>query len=1128
MGDIMLVRRIRALGALAMLVSLALLAVCGTWTSGAVAASKLSFDPTLSLTGGCTEPSALDPVLDPSCPDGPLPPSGSFEAPTSVATDSYGNIYVASYGLASNGSEGRIDIFDSSGFFLAEVPDPDGPRSIAVDSVGTLYVVNGGKANSQGRRIVRYVPTFYDPANGEIEYGNPPAVVRAESLAPLVAIAVDPTNDHLFENGTIEIVHYGSAAEGNPKLETFGSEVLSAHHSTAGIGLAVDAVRRRVYVNAVNPEKDKFGEIQYHPVIEVFDLDQPHELIAEIDGSTTPAGKFSSSLVSLGVDEGNGHLFVYDFEVSKLYELTESGGYVGTLEHGFQPFYAPEIAVDNGVHSPNGALSPQGRYVFVPSHPTGVGHSFAFGPLGAPCEPSVASPSFAEVNETEAELGATVDPCNAKTSYVFEYTTLAQFEKEGFVDAQVTGAGQLPASGVSAKVGASVEDLSPGTSYRFRIVVTNEEGSAEAEGSFSTYPANKLGPCPNDSVRTGFSALLPDCRAYELVTPPDTNSRAPLGLSKIGTFFTTQEASPAGDKVSFRLEGGTIPGIGGTGSVNGDPYLSTRGATGWSTSYAGPPASEAPVILTGSHSPDQGYSFWDNAGGGSSAVNGQPTNYIRYPDGHSALVGRGSLGTHPQAVGNLISEGGGHIIFTSGPNSTAVQLESNAAPEGTWSIYDRTSDEVTHVVSLLPKDVTPQAGEHAGFVGASLDGRGIAFAIGPKLYLRYDNSETYEIGESVTFAGVAEGGSHIFYVEDGDLFRFDAQTEAVTPFSTSGNVVPVNVSGDGSAAYFVSPSALTAVPNPIGDEAMAGEENLYLSRAGVISFVGTVTERDVVGEKLGGDMIDGLGLWTAAIGPDFTPPGRLAADPSRTTPNGSVLLFQSRANLTDYDSQGFTQIYRYDSMEDKLKCLSCNPTGAVATGDATLQSMKQREDKEARSAYSLVNNLRADGRRAFFQSRDALVARDTDQLQDVYEWEDQGVGTCRLVGGCVYLISSGHSWRDDHLHAVSESGDDVFFVSSDLLLGVDPDETPSIYDARVGGGFPEPVAPQCEGEGCRAALPPSPVLPTPNTPPLGKEGKPAKPCPKGKRRVKRNGKVRCVKRHRKHHRNGDARKGARR
>ena len=129
-----------------------------------------------------------------------------------------------------------------------------------------------------------------------------------------------------------------------------------------------------------------------------------------------------------------------------------------------------------------------------------------------------------------------------------------------------------------------------------------------------------------------------------------------------------------------------------------------------------------------------------------------------------------------------------------------------------------------------------------------------------------------------------------------------------------------------------------------------------------------------------------------------------------------------------------------------------------------------------------------------------------------------GTGHRRLrevSGGCLYLISSGRSDRDNFLYAQSEDGNDVFFASPDLLTGSDAGGTVSIYDARVGGGFAEPEAAVCEGEGCRPGLTPPPVLASPALPALGAEDdvKPAKPkrCPKGKHKAKKHGKTVCVK-----------------
>jgi hypothetical protein len=198
-----------------------------------------------------------------------------------------------------------------------------------------------------------------------------------------------------------------------------------------------------------------------------------------------------------------------------------------------------------------------------------------------------------------------------------------------------------------------------------------------------------------------------------------------------------------------------------------------------------------------------------------------------------------------------------------------------------------------------------------------------------------------------------------------------------------------------------------------------------------------------------------------------------------------------------------------------------------ASGEASLQSVSNGQPApEPFSGYALVANLSSDGQRAFFQSTEALVPGDTDGLQDIYEWEAQGVGSCERPAGCVYLISSGHSKRVDYLYAVSDSGDNVFFRTSDLLLTEDTDETPSIYDARVNGGFTRSSREPCQGEGCRPSLTPPPVLPNLGSGGGGPSGNPEpKKCGKGKHKVKRNGKYVCVqKSHKKQHRKAGSKK----
>jgi hypothetical protein len=166
--------------------------------------------------------------------------------------------------------------------------------------------------------------------------------------------------------------------------------------------------------------------------------------------------------------------------------------------------------------------------------------------------------------------------------------------------------------------------------------------------------------------------------------------------------------------------------------------------------------------------------------------------------------------------------------------------------------------------------------------------------------------------------------------------------------------------------------------------------------------------------------------------------------------------------------------------------------------------------------YALMTrNLSADGRRILFDSPDRLVSGDHNDVNDVYEWEADGKGSCTSEsqdGGCLFLISGGApgvgpSWFGD----ADESGDNVFFLTAQPLVGQDQDELVDVYDARVGGGIPSqdqlPPVP-CEGEaGCRGASAPAPVQPAPGRFEGPGNPKPPAACRKGQ--VRKHGK--CVK-----------------
>ena len=239
------------------------------------------------------------------------------------------------------------------------------------------------------------------------------------------------------------------------------------------------------------------------------------------------------------------------------------------------------------------------------------------------------------------------------------------------------------------------------------------------------------------------------------------------------------------------------------------------------------------------------------------------------------------------------------------------------------------------------------------------------------------------------------------------------------------------------------------------------------------------------------------------------------AQSRRVSTDGRYLVIQSYAPLDpslDYD--GAIDTYRWDA-RDGLTCLSCQPPGSASNGNSWFAISKVGGGFFDEKAQPELSSISADGSKVFFQSRDPLLPSDENgDVLDVYEWND----------GTLELISIGASPRRSYLLGVSENAGDVFFLTSERLVGWDLDANSDIYDARLGGGFPEPgpTTPLCEGQACRAgvAAPAPPVSPGTRA----FEGPPDKPrltsCGRGFRKVKVGGKRHCKKAHghRRHHR----------
>jgi hypothetical protein len=341
----------------------------------------------------------------------------------------------------------------------------------------------------------------------------------------------------------------------------------------------------------------------------------------------------------------------------------------------------------------------------------------------------------------------------------------------------------------------------------------------------------------------------------------------------------------------------------------------------------------------------------------------------------------------------------------------------------------------------------------------------------------------------------------------------------------------LGASADGSSVYFVAQGTLGTAPNSNGQSAIAGQPNLFLREGGATRFIAALS---------GGDSHD----W-------IEEPTR---QPTRVSPDGHRLTFVSEASLTGYDNhdavsdQPDAEVFLYDAERGMITCASCDPTGARPVGVLFKRLRGVNEEgltagqelwEEGRWVAALTPATTAfnggnvaggesayQGRylsnsgRLFFNSLGSLVPQDVNENWDVYEYEPASVGDCSpssptyspTSAGCTGLISSGTSNKESAFLDASESGDDVFFLTSSKLAPQDVDSSRDVYDAHVCGAegvpcLPEPAAPAepCKGENCQAGAP-APGEATPGTQSFSGEGNVVQ-CRKGQ--VKKAGK--CVK-----------------
>ena len=363
-------------------------------------------------------------------------------------------------------------------------------------------------------------------------------------------------------------------------------------------------------------------------------------------------------------------------------------------------------------------------------------------------------------------------------------------------------------------------------------------------GTWYAGPAVASAPadaCPNAQFRSGPSERLPDCRAYEQVSPAEKNGLDAVTIQAPGD--SEASACEAGEActVVYMNSGAAFNGTLGNESPNA--YLATRTAGGWQTTTLTPPTLQAPA----NGAAKLAYAFSSDL---SQAVlrvplqqltEGAPAGvynlFLRRPGGGYSLVTPIVPSPSPQAGCGDCFEGEDVPAFAGASSDfSRILFETNdslveGAPGGSVeNLYEIGAGHV-RLVGILPDGTIPAQGASAGggIDAVNEHARDLDHAIS-------------QDGSRVLFEAVADGGAPD-PSQDGKTELYDriggiSTAEVSAPATgaepsdceTRGRVCAPGsarfwaASADGSLVYFTSKAALTRESNT-GPESGSGAED---------------------------------------------------------------------------------------------------------------------------------------------------------------------------------------------------------------------------------------------------------------------------------------------------------------